>query len=488
MKKYDLKTYLFAFVSSVSILASTTFGQMEKPPAPSAPRAVHVPAIQTSKLDNKLPVVVVRKSNVPLVTVALLVKSGANAEGDDLAGLANTTASLLTKGTKLRSATKIAEEMEFLGGNINTGAGWNSSDVSINVTSDKLDQAMAIMADVILHPAFAQSEIDLFKKQTTDELKERMAQPSGLASFVASRYSYGEHVALGIPESLERITRADIVKFHTKEYAPENSVLIFTGDITPERAKALAAKLFGAWKNPLRSKGGVRGWGSGNLPNEPVIKRMLVVDVPDSGQAAVTYAKHIHVQRQEKNYYDAIVANSVLGGGYSARLNLEIRIKRGLSYGAGSSLQWRGEGANFSARAQTKNVSAAQVAGLVEDEIAKLTDKKVDADELDPRKATLTGDFGRSFETTGGLANKIEDLYIFGLPPSELNTYIQNVESATDTQVKQFAASNFRGGDMIIVGDAKIFMDDLKKRFPKMRIEVIKIDDLDLGSISLRKK
>src|SRR6185295_7457272 len=134
---------------------------------------------------------------------------------------------------------------------------------------------------------------------------------------------------------------------------------------------------------------------------------ILVVDLPNSGQAAVTYAKKLFSGRNDGHYFPASVTNAVLGGGYSARLNLEIRIKRGLSYGAGSSFQWRWDGANFSTRAQTKNVSAAQVAELTVAELEKLESEPVGNDELTARKLTLNGDFGRDLATNNDLLARI---------------------------------------------------------------------------------
>lgn len=476
---------LFTFAFCLFTFALSTNAQ-QNPPAPLAPRAVKVPAINSQKLPNGLTVVAVERKNVPLVTVSLLIKSGAAGEEKD--GLANMTADLLTKGTKTRTATQIAEQMEFLGGEINSSANWNSTVVNINVTSDKLEQALAIMSDVVLNPAFAPDEIQLYKTQTIDELNVALKQPSRLASFVASRYTFGEHVAVGTSESLNSITKADIENFYDKKYLPDNAVLIFAGDITNVKAKDLAQKYFGITKKKVEIRtiqSDVR-----NINTiTPVVKRMLVIDLPNSGQAAVTYSKKLNnLPRMRDDYFfPAIVANTVLGGGYSARLNEEIRIKRGLSYGAGSSLNWRDSETNFATRTQTKNVSAAEVAELVAAEINKLSTGTVEAVELSPRKLTLTGDFGRDLETTEGLAEKLVELYTFGLSTDELNSYMANVQNISAAQVKDFASSNLKGGDIIIVGDAKIFMDDLKKRFPNQTIEVIAASDLDLNRADLRK-
>ena len=162
-------------------------------------------------------------------------------------------------------------------------------------------------------------------------------------------------------------------------------------------------------------------------------------------------------------------------------------MKRGLSYGAGSNFGWRGQKSNFTATTQTKNESAAEVVELVLVEIKRLAEGSIAAAELTPRKSVLTGNFGRNLETTGGLAGAVADLYAFGIPTSELNSYVGNVTSVTDAQIREFAAANLMGGDIVIVGDYAKFKDDLAKRFPNMKIEVVKADELDITSENLRK-
>ena len=474
----------------LSLLLSTfsIFAQTENPPAPGTPKSGTIPSVQEKKLGNNLTVAVVEKHSLPIVTVQLLVKSGASNEDASKAGLADLTASMLTKGTKTRSATQIAEAIAFLGGSINSGAGWNNSVVTISVTSDKLDQAMAIMADVVLNPAFDQKELDLLKSQTLDGLTYNLKQPSFLANYVASRYSFDEHPAGGTPTSIASITQSDVMGFHAANFNPGNAVLIFTGDISVDTANVTAGKYLGAWKT-LKAGIGNRTSDSPTMsPDKEVVKRILVIDLPNSGQASVNYARDIvRNGRGGSQYYSSNVLNSLLGGGYSSRLNQEIRIKRGLSYGAWSSFAWRTDRSNFSASAQTKNESAAQVAELVLIEVKRLTDGTVPDSELTPRKSVLTGNFGRNLETTGGLAAAVADLYSFGIPTSELNSYSEKVNAIKDSQIRDFATQNLFGGDVIIVGDYAKFKDDLAKRFPNMKIDVIQAVDLDLSKDNLRK-
>lgn len=487
-----------SFLSVLSIFAGSVFAQTELPPTPSAPRATKIPVVSEKKLPNGLTVATVARKNVPLVTVQLVVTNGADNELPEEAGLANLTASMLTKGTQTRTATQIAEQIEFLGGTISSGAGWNNSIVTVTVMSDKLDAAMAIMSDVVLKPAFKQEELDLLKSQTLDGLSYNLKQPGFLASYVAAKYSFGEHPAGGTPESISKIDREDITNYYQTKYNPTESVVIFAGDIQPARANALAQRFFGKWRNSdVIEKVATMESEVPPFPAAKTLKRILVVDDPDAGQASVNYLRSIDSGRTDFGagnkgrsgsiFYPSLVFNSVLGGGYSSRLNQEIRIKRGLSYGAGSSFSWRTWKTNFGARTQTKNESAAEVAELLLAEIQKLKETNVSANELAPRKLVLTGDFGRELETSATLAQAIAALYTYQLPLSELNSHINNVNGVTDEQIKSFATQSLVNGDIIIVGNYKVFKDDLAKRFPNMQIEVIKADELDLSKDNLRK-
>jgi zinc protease len=191
------------------------------------------------------------------------------------------------------------------------------------------------------------------------------------------------------------------------------------------------------------------------------------------------------IRRADTTYTQALVTNSILGGGYSSRLNQEVRIKRGLSYGAGSSFDPRLEVGPFTARTDTKNESAAEVASILVVEMGRLAAADVPDTELTPRKAALIGDFAQSLETTGGIVDAISALALYGLPLTDINRYISGVQAVTAEQVRKFSGSTLAGpANVVIVGDAKQFLEPLKKQFGD--VEVIAVADLDLNSPTLR--
>ncbi|HLM59096.1 MAG TPA: pitrilysin family protein [Pyrinomonadaceae bacterium] len=481
---------LFALLTVLFMSSTNTFAQdspapQETPPAPSAPRPVSVPKPSEKTLPNGLRVVVVERRNMPLVTAQFLVRSGAEVDPAALAGAADMTAELLTKGTKTRTAPQIAQEIEALGGSLESSAGWDASRVTVGVMSPKAQPALAILADVVRNPVFGAEEVERLRQQYLDSLSVAMGDPGQLASLVAPRVIFGEspyaHPLSGTPESIQRIKREDIAALHAKFYRPDNSILVLGGDISAADAFDLAARLFGDWARPTQPLPALPA----SAKQTSARRRVVVVDMPGAGQAAVVLARP-GISRTDQQFYSGIVSNAVLSG-YSGRLNQEIRIKRGLSYGARSSLDTRREVGPFVASAQTKNPSGAEVATLLAGELTRLAGEPVRDAELTPRKSVIIGGFGRALETTEGLVGQVASLALYGLPLDELNNYIRNVQAITPADVQKFAGARLGTADasIVIVGDAREFVEPLRKQFGA--VEVIPFAELDLNAAALRK-
>lgn len=471
----------------------------ETPPPPAPPRPVTVPKPVERTLKNGLRVIVIEDRDMPLVTAQLTVRNGGEVDPPALSGLADMTASLLTKGTKTRTAPQIAREIESLGGRIESGAGWDASRATVNVMSSKIDPAISILADVVRNPVFADEEIERLRQQYLDSLSVAMNDPGTLASMVAARVVFGDapygHPVSGTPESLQRIKREDIVDLHQRYYGPRNSMLVIGGDMKAEDAFKLAERLFGDWKDSASSteadaklretRRALNAHEKASAKRQGKERRVVVVDMPSAGQAAVVLARE-GISRTDPDYFKGIVTNAVLSG-YSGRLNQEIRIKRGLSYGARSSLDVRRDTGPFTAGAQTKNPSGAEVASLLVGELEKLASAPVGDAELTPRKAVLIGGFGRSLETTDGLVSQISSLALYGLSLDEINRFIGNVQSVTAADIQKFSGARLSSHDanIIIVGDAKAFLEPLRAQFKE--VEVIPAEEVDLNTGALRK-
>jgi zinc protease len=456
--------------------------QRQKPPALGEPIAPVLPTAAEKTLPNGLRVIVARSSALPLVTVDLTVKAGSVFDPDGKAGLAGMAADLMTEGAGTRTAVDIAAQTEALGAELSAGAGREFTSVTLNALSSNLDPAVDLMADVALRPTFDPEELDRLRDQSIDGFQVSMTEPGSVAGYVSAPAvwagtPFGD---VTTPTTLKALKRDDLAAFHARWFRPDNAVLVITGDITPEAGFALAERAFGAWKAPATPLAAAPAVSAAAKP------RLVIVDMPNAGQASVIVAKRA-ITRDDPRYYAGLVANNVLGGGYSSRLNQEIRLKRGLAYGAGSSLSVRKGSGGFSASTSTKNETAGEVLTLLRGEMTRLGQAPPTPEEMAARKSVLIGGFGRELATTGGLADTLGSLAAYGIDLKEVSLFTAKVEAVTPSQVQDFAAQVLKPGEasVIVVGDGKLFGKSLKEALPDA--EVIPLADLDLDSPTLRK-
>ena len=459
-------------------------------PAPGPTRAAKIATPLEKQLANGLRVVVLPRAGSALVAAEFLLLSGSEVDPADRAGLADFTASLLNQGTRSaagsRSASQLAAAAEALGGPLQAQAGWDATTVGITVTTPKLAAALDLLADVVRHPAFEKNEVERYRAQAIDSLHLSFSDPSDLAPLVAARIVHGSapygHPRLGTPASVQRITASELRALHQRWYRPDKAVLVLTGGLEPDTGFALAAQVFGDWNAPAETLPEARPPPAA----QPAPAAITIIDQPDAGQAAVIAVLPLP-GRAADDYYPGLVTSNVLGGGYSSRLNSEIRIKRGLSYGASANYGVLRDGGAWMASVQTKNASAAEVVGLIRAEVARLTADAVPADELTARKASYIGNYARRLETASGIAGLIASRLAQGAPADEITRVIDRVSAVDAAQVHSYATQHLQAEALrfVIVGDARQFADALQK--DGQRIDVIPLAELDLEAPSLRR-
>jgi len=466
----------------VEIVTPATAAKRIAPPAPAATVQATTPKPVEFALANGMRVVVVEKHDLPLMTALLVGQGGGANDPAALPGVNSLAATLLTKGTATRSATDIAQQIETLGGAISSDASWDGSTIDITVKADQAAPALAILADVARNPAFKPDEIERARAQAIDGVQVAQKNPSQLAGLVAARTALGTsaygHPLEGTPASLKAIGEKDIRAAYAATWAPKQAALVLVGDITPAQARPLAEAAFGTWRT-VASK-------PATVPAQSYPRpRVVVVDMPGAGQAGVVVARP-GLARSDARYYPTAVANTILGGGFSSRLNQEIRIKRGLAYGAGSSLQAGRQPGLIAGRTSTKNPSAPETVSITLAEMKRLGTEAVTPAELDTRKAVLVGNFGRATETTGGIAGAVGGYVVQGVPLSELGAYVAKVAAVDPAAVQAAAAAELdpARASVVVVGDAKDFIDPLRKAYPQ--VEVIPVGALKLEAAELR--
>jgi zinc protease len=456
-------------------------GERKLPPEAGAPVEAKVPGATEKTLANGLRVIVAGKPGLPLVSASLRISAGSAFDPANRSGLAGMTADLVTRGTKTRSATQIASEIESLGAAIGAGAGPDATDVSISTRSDKAKEAFAIMADVVQNPAFAQAELARAQRETLDGLELALTTPRSVGSLALTRslFGAGPYGGVSTAKSISALTTEQLSAFHKVNWRPDAAVLVISGDVTPEAGFALAEEALGAWAKPTTPLAAAPAAGAALPP------RALAIDMPKIGQAVV-FLGRVGPSRLADDYFPTVVANNVLGGGYSARLNAEIRIKRGLSYGANSSVSGRKQPGPITGVAQTRNDAVPDVVDLMTAEFARLGAEPIAAAELAARKAVIIGGFGRSVETTAGLAAQYSALAQFGLPLEKLQTYSADINAVTAEQAGAAAKAHYdpTTSTLIVVGDASVFWDKVKDK--RAGMERLPVDKLNLDSATLK--
>jgi zinc protease len=460
--------------------------ERQSPPSPGAAVPVTPPAISRTRLANGLEVITAKSGDVPLATMFLVVKGGSATDPRDKAGLASLAADLATKGTAARTGQQIAAELESLGAQIGNGASNDGAYLSVTAPAANLPAAGRILADIVRNATFPAEDFEREKKKALDGLSVSLKNPGAIGSMVMTAALFGDapygSMATGTPATLARLTRDDLALHHRRWWHPGNSALIVSGGLDSGRANALAAELFGGWR------------GDGPPPQPPAERagearapRTIVIDMPGAGQAAVGAGVRA-ISRGAPEYYPLRLADAVLGGGSTGRLFEEIRTKRALSYGSYSNLVARADEGFLGASAQTKNESAAEVAQVMLGELDRLGREPIGSDAAGKRIAFLTGNHNRSVETGEGLGNLLASLILQGLEPSEAAAFVGKMEGVTAQQASAAAARlvSAERATLVIVGDSAKFLDKLKAVRPN--VELIRLDELDLDSPTLRKR
>jgi zinc protease len=456
-------------------------------PAAQPTRPFHFPKAETRTLSNGLRVFVVPDHRQPSVAIRLvLMSAGAIHDPANMPGIASMTADMLTQGTKTRSAQQFAQAIDFVGGQISATASDDATYATATIVSRDLDLGVDLLSDAVLHPAFSPDELERQRQQALSGLRVEYSDPNYMASAAFARVVYGASPygmpSDGTPQTVTKITRDDLVKFHDSSYAPNDALLAFAGDVTPEQAFALAQKYFGTWeKKDLTAEEPV-------APPQTQGLHFIVIDKPDAVQTQIR-AGSIGIPRNSPDYIPLLVTNRIFGGGFNSRLNTEVRVKKGLTYGASSAFDASRFAGDFVADTFSRTEKTVDATKLVVDLIAQMSSGDVQPQELKFAQDYLSGVYPIQSETAAQVATRILTVAEYGLPQDYNDTYQQKILNVMDDQVKQMAQKYFSGQnlDVVLVGNAAQFLPGLKTDFPDAQWEQIPFNELDLLSPNLHR-
>jgi predicted Zn-dependent peptidase len=450
--RLSLVTLLLAsFIVSLAAQAP----DRSRPPVMGPPPALQLPRIQKQQLSNGLPVWIVELHEVPVAQVNLVVKSGSADDPTGKYGVASLTTAMLTEGAGSRSSLEIADAIEFLGASITTGSSTDASAVRLHAPVARLADALPLMADVALRPTFPEADFNRLRQQRLTSLLQARDDPSTIAALAFSRVLYGTAhrygtATMGTTATLRGFTPADLRAFYDATFRSDNATLIVVGDVTPAGVIPLLESSFGSWK-PATASASARV----RQPAPPARTRreVFIVDKPNTAQSQLRVGI-VGVPRSTPDYFPLQVMNTILGGAFSSRLNLNLREEHGYTYGAFSSFDMRLLAGPFSAGAGVQTDKTSESLQEVFKELNGML-QPVPADELARAKNYVSLRFPAGFETTGDISRRLEEVLVYGLPDDYFSRYVQNIEAVTAADVQR-VAKQYLAPDrvaVVVVGD-----------------------------------
>jgi predicted Zn-dependent peptidase len=424
-----------------------------KAPALGPPPRLDLPDIQKKVLSNGLPVWIIERHKLPLVQINLMVQAGATDDPQGKFGLASFTAAMLDEGAGRRSALEIADAIDFLGADLTTSSSFDASAVRLNVPVARLEEALPILADVVLRPTFPQPDLERLRQERLTSLLQARDDPQSIAGMAFNRIVFGPAHrfgtgAIGTESTIKSFTADDLRRFHGTYYSPATAALIVTGDVSAS-VLPLVEHLFGSWNTPAPKRTPVSA-------APPLTSRhVYLVDKPGAEQSQIRIGG-IGAARSTPDYFPLLVMNTILGGSFTSRLNQNLRETHGYTYGAFSMFDLRLAPGPFSAAAGVQTDKTADALREFFKELEAVR-KPVGSEELTKAKNYIALGFPGEFESIGDLSRHTEELIVYKLPDDYFERYIPNVQAVSADAAQQAAMKYIQPSRMavVVVGDRK---------------------------------
>ena len=431
----------------------------ELPSLPTPP-AVVAPAPEIRELSNGVQLWHTRSQQVPMIALVTVVPYGAVNDPQGQSGLASLTAAMLDEGAGSHGALELADEIDYLGATLSTSSSMESSMVSLRVLRQKLEPALDLFADVLLRPRFDEKEWKRVKALRINELAQRGQSPGAVARLVGYRVFFGAGHPYGRPESgyrknVEALTLEDVKQFYAGYWRPEGATIVSAGDITIDELKALFETRLGNWHGKGEPPAARPTPAPAPLPPEPRSRPNVVI--VDKKGATQTYVRIVGpgIPRSDPDYTTLRLANVVFGGSFTSRLTQNLRETHGYTYGVRSDLtRYRGPGAFVAESSVQKDVTGESI-GEFFNEYREIAAGGINEMELRKARATLTQSVVSSLETLSGTVGLFAALARSGLPPTDAERLLEEVERARQADLDKAAAAHIRidPATIVLVGD-----------------------------------
>jgi zinc protease len=431
-------------------------------PGPGALRPFHFPPIARGELSNGLPVLSARSGDFPVVTLALLLPAGGVHESAERAGLASLTSALLESGAGSRSAAEIADTLELLGVQLSVSTSWDATEVELTGLVSQMDAATEVLAELVRAPTFPDEEVERIRGEHQAAILQRRAEPRGLANEMAARFIFSDRTPFSRPldgttGSLAGLTRQDVAQFHAMRYTPFGATVVVAGDVDVRRAEELAARAFGEW-------GGLAPEAA-RVVVEPRSRerRVVIVDRPGSVQSEIRVGQ-VGLARSTPDFFPVTVMNAILGGAFTSRLNLNLRERQGFTYGVSSGFAMRRERGPFLISTAVQTEVTGPALTEIWNEVAGIRSGPVRGEEVEDARNYLAGVFPLRLQTTDGVASRLAELALYGLPGDYFDGYRDRILEVGVADVERVAAEHLHPDGMAIVvaGDAEKIREPLE--------------------------
>ena len=418
-------------------------------PAPSAAVEFHAPIPKQLKLKNGLPVFLIERHEVPLVTVDLSIRSGADTEPPGKSGLASLALELLDEGTPTRDAAAIARGFEDLAARYSTQADADATSVRVTALAETLEPVLEIFSDVALHPVFREADVERVRVERLGLIAQALDDPPSVGQHVLSRVIFGDKHPWGFPaegtvQSVKSISRRDIAAWHRAHFRPADAALFVVGDTDEAALLPLLEKSFGAWKaqpgaKPQQHKAPSAG-----------ARTIYIVDKPDAPQSQI-WIGEVGVSSTAPDVFPARVMNNILGGSFNSRLNGNLRTEHAWSYGVFSFYETHREAGPFVASGGVISDKTAEALGEFIKELQRMKTGETTQAELSDAKASLVRTIPALFASNEQAAGAYAQAWAHGQPVDYYANYRQRVEAVTADDVAKAARERLHPDQMAIV-------------------------------------
>ena len=429
-------------------------------PPPGLPRPYRFPPFTRRRLANGLNLWTVHVAGSNLVNVHLLVDAGAAAEEEEAGGIAALTAQLLVTGTRRLDASAFAEATERLGIEVSSESSWDSARGAFQSLPQHLDAGLALLAEMIREPRFDAGEFERLKAERLADILQARAEPGRLADEMFLLHAYAadtpyRRLSAGSPETVQTLSREDVVAFHDAHYRPRLAHLVIAGSFDDDLVAGSVERHLASWE----------GAGPGHRTIVPRLRgprRVVIVDRPGSVQSELRVG-HIGIDRYDPRYFPAIVMSTVMGGMFGSRLNRRLREELGYTYGARSGFDARRAAGVFTSAAAVQTDVTAPAIGELVALLEAARGAPFGDRELSEARNYQIGIFPLRFESTGGIAAAIEPIAVYGLAEDFWQTYRDRIEAVSAADTHEASIGLIRPDELLIlaVGDAALVRDDV---------------------------